>query len=128
MYHGDTFGNATAKYFQDRRTAEFQTSVMRLQGVSGDGKFEFPTLYSNNKDLVLSARTRTRERWYAAPKYSLFNSHERAKQLQAFDKVHIYSGGGGVCKFSTHFPSLVAIIGTKVRGARRRLSCFSQMH
>ena len=86
-HYGDTFGNTTAKCFQDRRTAKLSTSVMNDPGISGDGQYRFPTVYSNTPDLVLSARARTRERWCDAKKYSLFNEHERGREVQEFDKV-----------------------------------------
>ena len=85
--YGDTFGNATTKYFQDRRVARLNSSVVKKPGVRGDGKVEFPTVYSNDPNLVLGARTRTRERWCAAPKYELFNTHERDEEIQEFYKV-----------------------------------------
>ena len=87
LYQGDTFGNATAKCFQDRRTAKLCTSIKHDPGISADGQHRFPTVYSNTPDLVLSARARTRERWSNAKKYSLFNEHQRGREVQEFDKV-----------------------------------------
>ncbi|XP_020620813.1 UPF0573 protein C2orf70 homolog B-like [Orbicella faveolata] len=86
-HYGDTFGNTTAKCFQEKRTAKLNSSVMRQPGTSGDGRTEFPTVYSNNPNLVLAARTRTRERWRNAKKYSLFNEHERGRELKKFDQL-----------------------------------------
>lgn len=86
-HYGDTFGNTTAKCFQEKRAAKLNSSVMRQPGTSGDGRTEFPTVYSNNPNLVLAARTRTRERWRNAKKYSLFNEHERGRELKKFDQV-----------------------------------------
>ena len=90
-HYGDTFGNTTAKCFQDRRTAKLNGSVINDPGISGDGQHRFPTVYSNTPDLVLSARTRARERWRDAKKYSLFNEHERGRDVQEFDKVLFFS-------------------------------------
>lgn len=87
LYYGDTFGNTTAKCFQDRRTAKLSTSITHDPGISADGQHRFPTVYSNTPDLVLSARARTRERWRNAKKYSLFNEHQRGREVQEFDKV-----------------------------------------
>ena len=88
-HYGNTFGNATAKCFQDMRTTKLNTSVMDDKGISADGQHRFPSLYSNSPDLVLSARARTRERWLNAKKYSLFNEHERGREVKEFDKVII---------------------------------------
>lgn len=87
LYYGDTFGNTTAKCFQDRRTAKLSTSITHDPGISADGQHRFPTVYSNTPDLVLSARARTRERWRNPKKYSLSNEHQRGKEVQEFDKV-----------------------------------------
>ena len=89
-HYGDTFGNTTAKCFQERRAAKLNSSVMRQPGTSGDGRIEFPTVYSNTPNLVLAARARTRERWRNAKKYSLFNKHERGREVNEFDQVLLY--------------------------------------
>lgn len=86
-HYGDTFGNTSAKCFQERRTARLKSSVMKQPGTSGDGRPEFPTVYSNTPNLVLAARARTRERWRNAKKYSLFNEHERGREVKEFDQV-----------------------------------------
>ncbi|KAJ7350202.1 hypothetical protein OS493_037782 [Desmophyllum pertusum] len=41
-HYGDTFGNTTAKYMHERRTAKLNSSVMKQPGISGDGRTEFP--------------------------------------------------------------------------------------
>ncbi|CAH3025922.1 unnamed protein product [Porites evermanni] len=87
VYHGDTFGNTTAKCFQDRRKTKLSTSITHDPGITADGQHRFPTVYSNTPDLVLSARARTRERWRNAKKYSLFNEHQRGREVQEFDKL-----------------------------------------
>lgn len=89
-HYGDTFGNTTAKCFQERRAAKLNSSVTRQPGTSGDGRTEFPTVYSNTPNLVLAARARTRERWRNAKKYSLFNEHERGREVKEFDQVLLY--------------------------------------
>ena len=86
-HYGDTFGNTTAKCFQDRRIAKLNSSKATQPGTYGDGRPEFPTVYSNTPNLVLAARTRTRERWRNAKKYSLFNEHERGREVKEFDQV-----------------------------------------
>ncbi|RMX43581.1 hypothetical protein pdam_00010841, partial [Pocillopora damicornis] len=86
-HYGDTFGNTTAKCFQDRRTAKLNSSKATQPGTYGDGRPEFPTVYSSTPNLVLAARTRTRERWRNAKKYSLFNEHERGREVKEFDQL-----------------------------------------
>lgn len=88
-HYADTFGNTTAKCFQERRTAMLNSSVMKQPGTSGDGKTEFPTVYTNKPNLVLAARATTRERWRNAKKYSLFNEDERGREVKRFYQVRI---------------------------------------
>ena len=90
-HYGATFGNATAKCFQDRRTAELNTSVMTKPGVSKDGRDRFPTMYSNSPDLLLSTIAIKRGRWCNAKNYSLFNEHKRGREVKEFDKVPIFT-------------------------------------
>ena len=90
-HYADTFGNTTAKCFQERRTAGLNSSVMKQPGTSGDGKTEFPTIYTNKPNLVLAARATTRERWRNANKYSLFNEDERGREVKQFYQVRITS-------------------------------------
>ena len=56
-------------------------------GRGGDKFLPFPTYYTNNPDHVLGARTRSRDRWQAAPKYKLFNVDDRDVAIKKYDKV-----------------------------------------
>ncbi|XP_033123631.1 protein FAM166C A-like isoform X2 [Anneissia japonica] len=81
--YGETYSNATAKYFQDYRSKTLNTSKTNY---SSGG--QFPTVYTHNPDLVIPNRERTRERWRSAPTYSLNNvQHDRQDELQSFDKL-----------------------------------------
>ncbi|XP_071964659.1 ciliary microtubule inner protein 2C-like [Antedon mediterranea] len=81
--YGETYGNATAKYFQDYRSKTLNTSQTNYANGG-----QFPTVYTHNPDLVIPNRERTRERWRTAPPYSLNNvQHDRQDQLQSFDKL-----------------------------------------
>ena len=83
--YGETYGNATAKYFQDYRSETLNQS--KTPYANGG---QFPTVYSHNPDMVIGARDRTKERWRTAPNYSLSNvNHDRKDELDSFDKVGI---------------------------------------
>ena len=83
--YGETYGNATAKYFQDYRSKTLDTSKSTYH----KGGY-FPTQYSHNPDLVIGNRTRTHDRWLTAPRYSLTNvDHDRKEELIRFDRVGI---------------------------------------
>ncbi|XP_032227914.1 protein FAM166C B [Nematostella vectensis] len=84
--YGDTFGNDTAKYFQDKRTAQLKRSTAQAPGTEWDAKIAFPTVYSNDPKLVVGARTRERDRWLSRPQYQLFNRHDRDWEIHDFDK------------------------------------------
>ena len=62
------------------------TSKERM-GRGGDKFLPFPTYYTNNPEHVLGARTRSRDRWQAAPKYKLFNVDDRDVAIKKYDKV-----------------------------------------
>lgn len=81
--YGETYGNATAKYFQDYRSEVLSASAdPYCRG--GD----FPTYYTHKPETVISNRTRTRDRWLHTPKYSLTNiDFDRKEELKSFDKV-----------------------------------------
>lgn len=81
--YGETYGNATSKYFQDYRSEVLYASHDPL---SRGG--EFPTYYTHKPESVISSRGRTRDRWLAAPKYSLGNvDFDRKEELYAFDHL-----------------------------------------
>ncbi|XP_005099242.1 protein FAM166C A [Aplysia californica] len=81
--YGETYGNQTAKYFQDYRSSVLNSSAdPYCKGGS------FPTVYTHNPDLVISNRTRTQDRWLQAPKYQLSNvDHDRKEELYQFDRL-----------------------------------------
>ena len=56
-------------------------------GRGGDKFLPFPTYYTNNPDHVLGARTSSRDRWLAAPKYKLLNLDDRDGAIKRYDKV-----------------------------------------
>lgn len=81
--YGETYGNQTAKYFQDYRSSVLNSSADPYKRGG-----QFPTVYSHDPDLVISARTRTQDRWLHAPKYQLSNvGHDRKEELYQFNKL-----------------------------------------
>lgn len=81
--YGETYGNATSRYFQDYRSSVLNSSASNY---SPGGSF--PTYYTHCPDLVLSNRCRNRDRWLLAPKYQLSNmDHDRTEQLRSLDTV-----------------------------------------
>ena len=81
--YGETYGEATTKYFQDYRS--------RVLSASADPYCkggDFPTYYTHRPETVISNRARNRDRWLLAPKYSLTNiDYDRKEELKHFDKV-----------------------------------------
>jgi hypothetical protein len=95
--YGETYGNHTARYFQDFRLHALDTS----QSNYSRGGY-FPSYYSNNGNLAVEARTRTDDRWLHNPNYRLSNvDHDRQEHLGQFQKVGLYLYHGtcftGVC-------------------------------
>lgn len=58
-------------------------------GRGGDKHIPFPTYYTKNPDHVIGARTTSRDRWLAAPKYKLFNVDERGVTIKKYDMVSL---------------------------------------
>ncbi|KAK3602601.1 hypothetical protein CHS0354_034328 [Potamilus streckersoni] len=81
--YGETYGNNTAKYFQDYRNEVLnQSSDPYARG--GD----FPTFYTHKPESVLSSRSRKLDRWLTAPKHSLSNvDFDRKEELYSFDRL-----------------------------------------
>jgi len=85
--YGETYGNATSKYFQDYRSQVLYNSV---DPYCKGG--EFPTYYTHKPETVISNRSRTQDRWIHAPKYSLSNiDFDRKEELYSFDKVLVFN-------------------------------------
>eukprot|EP00918_Siedleckia_nematoides_P042988 GHVU01094008.1.p1 GENE.GHVU01094008.1~~GHVU01094008.1.p1 ORF type:complete len:143 (-),score=17.37 GHVU01094008.1:1244-1672(-) len=81
--YAETYGNATTKYFQDYRAATLHSSRTNYHR----GGY-FPSFYSYNPDMAIGARTRSRDRWLSAPRYSLTNvDHDRKEELIKFDRM-----------------------------------------
>ncbi|XP_048763151.1 protein FAM166C A-like [Ostrea edulis] len=102
--YGETYGNATAKYFQDYRSEVLSASAdPYCRG--GD----FPTYYTHKPETVISNRTRTRDRWLHTPKYSLTNiDFDRKEELKSFDKLaqkhrDVYVDKSGTLKKVNYF-------------------------
>jgi len=87
--YGDTYGNTTAQWFRDYRQDTLKTSKERM-GRGGDKNLPFPTYYTNNPDHVVGTRTKSRDRWLAAPKYQLFNVDDRGVAVKTFDLVSVW--------------------------------------
>ena len=81
--YGETFGNHSAKYFQDYRSKTLESSKSNYC----KGGY-FPTYYTHDPELVIGNKTRTRDRWLAAPRYTLTNlDYDRREELINFEKV-----------------------------------------
>lgn len=81
--YGETYGNQTAKHFQDYRSSVLNSSADPY--CKGGA---FPTVYSHNPDNVISNRTRTQDRWLHAPKYQLSNQdHDRKEENYQFNRL-----------------------------------------
>ncbi|XP_041356939.1 protein FAM166C A-like isoform X2 [Gigantopelta aegis] len=81
--YGETFGNATQKYFQDYRSEVLNSSASPYcKGGS------FPTYYTHDPDSVISNRNRSWDRWTLAPRYELTNiDHDRKEELYRFNEL-----------------------------------------
>ncbi|CAF1537159.1 unnamed protein product [Adineta ricciae] len=78
--YGETFGNATAKYFQDYRSEALNSS----KSLYARGGY-FPTPYTHQPELVMSDRRRSRDQYLYIPKYSLNNTNvDRTNEIRKF--------------------------------------------
>lgn len=84
--YGETYGGHTRKYFQDFRSKTLETSKTNYC----KGGY-FPTYYSFNPDMAISARTRNRDYWLYEPRYKLTTmDHDKREDMIKFAKVSIY--------------------------------------
>lgn len=83
--YGETYGNHTAKYFQDFRLRALDTSKSNY---SRGGYF--PSYYSNNGSLAVEARTRTQDRSLHNANYRLSNvDHDGQENIAQFQKLAV---------------------------------------
>ncbi|CAF0731186.1 unnamed protein product [Rotaria sp. Silwood1] len=81
--YGETFGNATAKYFQDYRSEALNSS----QSLYARGGY-FPTPYTHQPELVMSDRRRSRDQYLYIPKYALNNTNvDRTNEIRKFHQL-----------------------------------------
>ncbi|XP_073529004.1 ciliary microtubule inner protein 2C isoform X2 [Phyllobates terribilis] len=80
--YGDTYGNTTARCFQDFRSAALSTGQSPYYRGG-----QFPTSFSNDPALVIANRSRGWDRFLHSPTWSRFNvDHDRAQELELFMK------------------------------------------
>lgn len=78
--YGETYGNQTAKYFQDYRSHTLNASRTNL----AEGGY-FPSFYSYNPVEAVEARTRTWDKCLDTPTYRLYNQdYERQEDIRKF--------------------------------------------
>jgi hypothetical protein len=81
--YAETYGNHTAKYFQDFRLRALDTSKSNYCR----GGY-FPSYYSNNGNLAAEAQTRKLDRWLSTSNYQLSSTdHDRQEHLLRFQKL-----------------------------------------
>ncbi|XP_026854865.2 protein FAM166C A [Electrophorus electricus] len=81
--YGDTFGNATIKYFQDFRCAAMASSA---SAYSKGGMF--PSIYSNADTLVIAQRSMNRDRALNTPYWARYNVHfNRQREIVQFAEL-----------------------------------------
>jgi len=81
--YGETYGNHTAKYFQDYRSRVLESSNSNYS----QGGY-FPSYYSYNGNVAVEARSRKWDHWLRTPRYRLSNvDHDGREKLINFAKV-----------------------------------------
>jgi len=85
---GETFGNATEKYFADYRSRVLSNSISPARK-TGTPLCELPDIYTDPK-LVMTNRDRTQARWTAPPNYRVVNYSadmtNRNQDIQKFNQ------------------------------------------
>ncbi|PAA51932.1 hypothetical protein BOX15_Mlig011080g1, partial [Macrostomum lignano] len=82
--YGETYGNHTAKYFQDYRSEVLNSSKTPYADRGG----VFPTFYSHNPETVIGNRSRTRDRYLDRAHYELHNrDFDRTQELKRFSAL-----------------------------------------
>jgi len=85
--YGETFGNATEKYFMDYRSKTLNSSSNTTK-TGGSPIMEFPKIYTDPR-LVIGTRDRTRERWRAPPNYRQISySSDLTNRKQDIEKLN----------------------------------------
>ncbi|KAL5263605.1 hypothetical protein ACHWQZ_G008840 [Mnemiopsis leidyi] len=85
--YGETFGNATEKYFLDYRSKTLNSSTYPAKK-GGTPIIEFPKIYTDPR-LVIGTRDRTRERWRSPPNYKMINySSDLTNRNQDIQKMN----------------------------------------
>jgi len=81
--YAETYGNHTAKYFQDYRSRALESSNSNY---SRGGYF--PSFYSYNGNSAVEARSRKWDQWLQSPHCRLSNvDHDNREKLINFAKV-----------------------------------------
>ncbi|XP_053564880.1 protein FAM166C [Bombina bombina] len=81
--YGDTYGNTSARWFQD-----FRSSVLNSSQTPYCKGGQFATSFSNDPELVLTSRSRGWNRWLYSPKVSRYNvDFDRTQELKDFKKI-----------------------------------------
>ena len=80
---GETYGNETAKYFQD-----YRSTVLNSSSTPYNKGGSFPTFYSHNPEIVIGNRSRGRDRYLDRVNCQMHNiDFDRTEELKKFDFV-----------------------------------------